>query len=61
MVWTLRGKVWPRGDAEPEAWTIEATDEAPNLQAAPDCSATASVAEYYIDNVTVTTQQSSPV
>ena len=22
----VRGKVWPRGEAEPEAWTLEATD-----------------------------------
>ena len=41
---TLRGKVWPRGDAEPEAWTIEATDEAPNLQGSPGLFGNASVA-----------------
>lgn len=51
---TLRGKVWPRGEAEPEAWTIEATDDAPNVQGSPGLFGNASVAEYYIDNVTVT-------
>ena len=25
----LKGKVWKRGETEPEAWTIEAVDEAP--------------------------------
>jgi hypothetical protein len=51
---TLRGKVWPRDDKEPEAWTIEATDTTPNLQGSPGLFGNASVAEYYIDNVTVT-------
>ncbi len=51
---TLKGKVWPRGEAEPEAWTIEATDETPNLNGSPGLFGNASVAEYYIDNVTVT-------
>ncbi len=36
----LRGKVWPRGEAEPKAWTIEAVDERPIASAAPACSAT---------------------
>jgi outer membrane protein assembly factor BamB len=31
----VRGKVWPRGEKEPEAWTIEFTDPAPNLQGSP--------------------------
>src|SRR5690606_32946615 len=26
----LRGKVWPRGEPEPEEWTLEAEDHAPN-------------------------------
>ncbi|MFM1996859.1 MAG: outer membrane protein assembly factor BamB, partial [Planctomycetota bacterium] len=32
---TLRGKVWPRGEPEPTAWTIEATHQAGNLQGSP--------------------------
>ena len=31
----LKGKVWKRGEAEPEEWTIEAVDEAPNLVGSP--------------------------
>ncbi|NBX31087.1 hypothetical protein EBR04_11710, partial [bacterium] len=31
----LRGKVWPRGEPEPTAWTIEATHAAGNLQGSP--------------------------
>ncbi|MCC6511435.1 MAG: PQQ-binding-like beta-propeller repeat protein [Pirellulaceae bacterium] len=54
---TLRGKVWPRGEAEPEAWSIEATDATPNVQGSPGLFGNASVAEYYIDNVTVTPNQ----
>ena len=51
---TLRGKVWPRGEAEPAAWQIEATDEAPNLQGSPGLFGNATSAEVYIDNVSVT-------
>jgi outer membrane protein assembly factor BamB len=29
----LKGKVWPRGEKEPDKWTIEAVDDVPNLQA----------------------------
>ena len=31
----LRGKVWPRGEAEPAEWTIEAADETPNVIGSP--------------------------
>lgn len=51
---TLRGKVWQRGDAEPAAWTIEATDATPNTNGSPGMFGNASVAEFYIDNVSVT-------
>jgi hypothetical protein len=51
---TLRGKVWPRGEAEPAAWSIEATDEVPNTHGSPGMFGNASVAEFYIDNVSVT-------
>lgn len=52
----LRGKVWPRGEKEPEAWSIEAEDATPNVagspgmfgKSSPDC------AEILIDNVIVT-------
>ena len=50
----LKAKVWPRGEAEPEAWTIEAVDEAPNLQGSPGLFGKASDAEIFLDNITVT-------
>ena len=31
----LKGKVWPRGETEPNDWTVEAVDEVGNLAAAP--------------------------
>ncbi len=50
----LKGKVWPRGEAEPEAWTIEATDEPPNTMGSPGLFGNASDAEVFYDNVKVT-------
>jgi outer membrane protein assembly factor BamB len=50
----LYGKVWPRGEKEPEKWTIEAEDETPNLQGSPGLFGQATTAEVYIDNVSVT-------
>lgn len=51
---TLRGKVWPRGEAEPEAWQIEATDTTPNKVGSPGLFGNSTVAEFYVDNVSVT-------
>jgi outer membrane protein assembly factor BamB len=31
----IKGKVWPRDDLEPEAWTIEVVDPCPNHQGSP--------------------------
>jgi len=31
----LRGKVWPRGQDEPEDWTIELIDPFPNTEGSP--------------------------
>jgi len=50
---TLRGKVWPRGEAEPQDWMIEATDKTPNLHGSPGLFGNSTVAEFYIDNVSV--------
>jgi hypothetical protein len=50
----LKGKVWPRGEAEPTAWTIEAEDDAPNVEGSPGLFGNASNAELYYDNITVT-------
>ena len=50
----LKGKVWPKGQPEPEAWTIEAADETPNKAGSPGLFGNATDAEVFIDNVTVT-------
>lgn len=51
---TLRGKVWKRGEKEPESWHIEATDTTPNRNGSPGLFGNSTDAEYYIDNVSVT-------
>jgi len=50
----VRGKVWPRGTAEPDQWTVTARDESPNLAGSPGLYGNAKVAELYIDNLEVT-------
>jgi hypothetical protein len=50
---TLRGKVWKRGQAEPQEWMIEATDKTPNTHGSPGISGNSTDAEFYIDNVKV--------
>ena len=50
----LKGKVWPRGETEPAAWTIEAEDDAPNLEGSPGLFGNASNAELFYDNILVT-------
>jgi hypothetical protein len=49
----LRGKVWPRGTPEPEAWTIEAVHEAGNLEGSPGFFGNSKESEIFIDNVSV--------
>ena len=51
----LKGKVWPRGTDEPGEWTIEASDESPNVSGSPGLFGNAKDAELYVDNVHVTT------
>jgi outer membrane protein assembly factor BamB len=50
----LRGKVWPRGEQEPAAWTIEAIHEQGNLQGSPGFFGNSKDSEISIDNVSVT-------
>ena len=47
-----RGKVWPAGGAEPEAWTVERTDPIGNRQGSPGIFGSA-LAEIYFDNLKV--------
>ena len=49
----LKGKVWPRDEKEPDAWTIEATDKLPNVEGSPGLFGDATKAEVYYDNVQV--------
>jgi outer membrane protein assembly factor BamB len=49
----LRGKVWKKGEAEPEAWTIEGEDLTPNLIGSPGLFGNSTDAEFFVDNVTV--------
>ena len=48
----VRGKVWPRGMPEPEAWSIEAEDPLPNRAGSPGLYGY-SAAEIYYDHVKV--------
>jgi len=49
----LQGKLWKRGEPEPEAWTIEMVDPVPNTHGAPGMSGDSTNAEVYFDNVSV--------
>jgi outer membrane protein assembly factor BamB len=48
----VRGKVWPKGQAEPDAWTIEKTDTIAHLEGSPGLYGDG-ISEVYFDNVTV--------
>jgi hypothetical protein len=49
----VRGKVWPRGEAEPEAWLVTVEDPRPIRSGSPGLYGY-SAAELYYDNVKVT-------
>ena len=49
---TVKGKVWPRAEAEPEAWTITLEDELPNFEGSPGLYGY-SPSDIYFDNVKV--------
>jgi hypothetical protein len=48
----VKGKVWPRDEAEPAEWTIEQLDPHPNLNGSPGLYLY-SLADGYFDNVVV--------
>ncbi|MEM1178442.1 MAG: PQQ-binding-like beta-propeller repeat protein [Acidobacteriota bacterium] len=52
----IRGKIWKRGEAEPEAWTVEAEDPLPIETGAPGIYTFAPI-ESYFDNVMVTASE----
>jgi hypothetical protein len=49
----LRGKAWPRGEQEPQQWSVEAEDEMPNRQGSPGLFGNATNAEIFHDNIQV--------
>jgi hypothetical protein len=51
---TVRGKIWPRDQPEPNDWTIEMVDKAPNLHGTPGVFGNSPDAEIYLDNLQVT-------
>lgn len=50
----LKGKVWVKGEDEPEDWQITATDEIGNVIGSPGLFGNAKDAEIFYDNLTVT-------
>jgi hypothetical protein len=46
-------KVWPRDEAEPGAWTLEAVDPQPNREGAAGIYANSTMAPLYYDNVKI--------
>jgi outer membrane protein assembly factor BamB len=48
----VRGKVWPTGEPEPAAWTIEKIDKIAHLEGSPGLYGDG-IADLYFDNVTV--------
>lgn len=50
----VRAKVWKRGEAEPDEWTMEMYDEAPNYSGSPGLFGDSKEAEFYVDNLSVT-------
>jgi hypothetical protein len=51
-----QGKVWPKGEAEPAAWTVEKADPIGHRQGSPGLYADPS-SEVYFDNLKVTANQ----
>lgn len=52
----VQGKVWPRAEAEPEAWTITMEDNLPNPEGSPGLYGYSPV-EIYYDNIRITKSQ----
>ncbi len=57
----VKGKAWPRGTPEPEKWTLEHTDENPNVEGAaaiygyvPNASQAVPGSNIYYDNLIIT-------
>ena len=55
---TARGKLWPKGTPEPNEWTLEMTDSAPNLHGSPGLFGNTQNSEFLLDNYSVTPNES---
>ena len=49
----LYGKIWEKGQAEPDGWTVQAEDLSPNLTGSPGLFGNAKDAELFLDNISV--------
>ena len=49
----IYAKAWPRSEAEPKEWTIEATDPQPNEEGSAGIYANSTMAPLYLDNIKV--------
>jgi len=53
----IKGKVYPKGESEPEKWTVQMTDTLPNLEGSPGLYGESLVTPYkseiYYDNIVV--------
>ncbi len=57
----LKGKVWPRDEKEPEAWSIETDDDMPNVEGSPGLAGdTSNKGEFYLDNIQVYPNAAAP-
>ncbi|MCA9235114.1 MAG: PQQ-binding-like beta-propeller repeat protein [Planctomycetales bacterium] len=50
----VQGKMWPRDEGEPDAWTVEMIDESPVTSGSPGLFGNAGDAEFAVDNIEVT-------
>ncbi len=49
----LYGKIWEKGQPEPDAWSVQAEDLSPNLTGSPGLFGNAKDAELFLDNISV--------
>ena len=50
----VMGKLWERGNPEPEKWMVDFVDHSPNLHGSPGLFGKSEDAEIYLDNISVT-------
>ncbi len=56
----VQAKAWPRSEAEPKEWTIEATDPMPNYEGSAGIYANSTMAPLYLDNIKVYRAEPAP-